>query len=71
MSKFIGSVFKRKNFNDSLALLFGAGIPGLWLLNHWYPLPSEAIGASIVVWTLVAQFYFRRAPASGDSSPGG
>lgn len=64
----MGTVFKRKTFNDSLALIFTVGIPGLWVLNHWYALPSEAIGASIVVWTLVAQHYYRKAAPNGGSS---
>lgn len=60
-------LFKRERFNDTLALLFSAGIPALWVLHHWYALPGEAIGASIAVWTLVAQHYFRKAgPTNGQ-----
>ena len=56
----LGNLFKRKGFNDTLALIFGVGIPGLWVLNHWYPMPSEAVGASIAGWTMIIVHYFRK-----------
>ena len=65
----MGKILKRQNFNDTLAILFGAGIPALWVLSHWYPLPPEAVGASIAVWTLVAQHYFRKAAPSNGTPP--
>lgn len=49
-----------KSWNDQLSLLLMVGIPALWAVNRWIPLPSEVNGALIVVWTLVAQFYFRK-----------
>lgn len=54
-----------KKFNDLLALLtIVAIIPGLWVaagLNA-LTLPGEIIGATIMGWTLVLQYYFRRKP---------
>lgn len=58
-----------KTWNDFLSLLLIVGIPGLWLIQRWLPVPSEAVGASITVWTMVAVFYFRKAPP--PSGPGG
>ena len=51
-----------KTWNDRLSLLLLAGIPLLWIVNRWVNIPREAVGATIAVWTLVAQFYFRKAP---------
>ena len=51
-----------KTWNDRLSLLLLVGIPGLWLVNRWLPIPAEATGAAIAVWTLVANFYFRKGP---------
>ena len=62
------SLFKRRTFNDTLALILLVGIPGLWVANKWLPIPAEATGATIVAWTLVIQFYFRRAPSDGTPS---
>ena len=36
------------------------GIPCLWILDYWVNIKAEALGATIAVWTLVAQFYFRK-----------
>lgn len=56
-----------KNFRDILAILVAVVIfPGIWigsglgLLN----LPGEIIGATIAIETLIANFYFRKKPAS-------
>ena len=49
-----------KQFADRLAFLLMFLIPGLWVVNHWLVLPGEVIGATIVAWTLVIQFYFRK-----------
>ena len=49
-----------QNWNDTLSLIIIVGIPLLWLTEKI--LPESAMGASIVVWTLVAQFYFRQRP---------
>lgn len=51
------------NFNNILALLIDVIIiPGLWFVNGLglIQLPEAVLGASIVVWTLIAQFYFRK-----------
>ena len=55
-------LFRRKTFNDTLALVLLVGLPGLWLANKWLPLPGEVTGATIAAFTLVIQFYFRRMP---------
>ena len=50
-----------KTFRDRLALVLVAGIPALWILaGTIVSLPEAALGATIAVWTLVAQFYFRK-----------
>lgn len=56
---------KTKNFNDVLALLLMVlVIPGLWVATglNYLDLPEVVLGATIPVWTLVAQYYYRRAP---------
>lgn len=60
-----------KTINDRLALLLLVVIPLLWVGHKWLNLPGEVIGASIMAWTLVLQYYFRKSPpASGtDSTP--
>ena len=55
-----------KTFNDRLAIVLLLGIPGLWLVNRWLPIPGEATGAAIAVWTLVANFYFRKSPPKDE-----
>ncbi len=62
-------IFKRNNFNDTLALLLGVVvIPGIWILTalKTVPVPDIVIGATITIETLIAQFYFRKAP---DTTP--
>ena len=50
-----------KRFNDRLAVILAAVIiPGLWIANTWLQMTGEIIGASIVAWTLVVQYYFRK-----------
>ena len=50
-----------KRFNDRLAIILAAVIiPGLWVANTWLQMTGEIIGASIVAWTLVVQYYFRK-----------
>ncbi len=51
-------------WNDWLALLILIGIPALWV---WGGLNEIVTGATISAFTLVVQFYFRRAP---DGTPG-
>ena len=56
-----------QNFNDRLALLITLLIPVLWLCQglNWVNLAPEVTGALIATWTLVIQYYFRKAPANG------
>lgn len=52
-----------KKFNDLLALITIAGIiPGLWIAQGigLISLPGEVIGATIMGWTLLLQYYFRK-----------
>ena len=49
-----------KTWNDRLSLLLLLGIPLLWVADRWVGLNAEARGATIPIWTLVAQFYFRK-----------
>jgi hypothetical protein len=59
-----------KTFNDRLAFVYTIVFAGLWILNHWYPLPGEVLGASIAIETLIAQYYFRKAaPESATTEP--
>ena len=52
-----------KTFNDRLALLLIVLIPLLWVASVIYkPLPEAVLGATILQWGLVIQYYFRRAP---------
>ena len=56
-----------QNFNDRLALLVLVLIPLLWVFQglSWVKLAPEVTGALIATWTLVIQYYFRRAPPNG------
>lgn len=54
-----------QTFNDRLGLVIMLGLPGLWVANHWYALPPEALGATIAMWVMVGQFFFRKAPPNG------
>jgi len=58
-------LFGRANFNDTLALVLVFGLPALWLASKWFPMPGAVVGATIAGWTLVVQFYFRKAPNGG------
>ena len=56
---------KKIKINDILAILvLVIIIPGLWVATGLgkITLPGEIIGATIVAWTLVLQYYFRRKP---------
>lgn len=56
-----------KNFRDLLAILLAVVVfPGLWLCQGKgiVNIPEGIIGATIAIETLVAQFYFRKAPGS-------
>lgn len=51
------------NINDLLALLtLVVIIPGLWVVQGLgvVNMPGEVIGATIMGWTLVLQYYFRK-----------
>jgi hypothetical protein len=51
------------NFRNILALLAFIGIiPALWILEGkgTINVGDTIIGATIAVWTLIAQFYFRK-----------
>ena len=52
-------------FNDRLAVILTMTILSVWIANRWLQIPSEVNGALIVVFTLVAQFYFRK-KSGGD-----
>jgi hypothetical protein len=57
-----------KKYNDVLATIIAAVVfPGLWVAHGggWINLPSEALGATVVLETLIVQFYFRKAPDNG------
>ena len=50
---------------EILALVGFLGvIPALWVLHGMgvIKLPGEVVGATISVWTLMGQFYFRKRP---------
>lgn len=52
-----------KNFNNLLALLVVIiVIPGLWVTQGLGKLamPGEVVGATIMAWGLIIQFYFRK-----------
>jgi len=59
MSKFIP-----QNFNDFLALILVFLIVALWLVQGCtnINLRDDVNGALVVLFTLVVQYYFRRAP---------
>lgn len=59
-----------KNVRDIIALvLLIVVIPGLWILDALgaLQLNGEVLGASIMAWGLVLQFYFRK-QSSGEAS---
>lgn len=55
------------NFNDGLALILVLLTALLWGLDalHYLELHEAVRGALIVTWTLVVQFYFRKAKGNG------
>jgi hypothetical protein len=50
-----------KTFNDRLALVSVLTIVSLWIAQRWIQLPDAVIGATILQFGLVMQFYFRKA----------
>ena len=61
-------LFRRKTFNDTLALLLVALIVGLWVLDTTtrYDVSLAVLGASIGLIERVVTFYFRKAPSNGE-----
>ncbi len=57
-----------KKFNDRLAIVFLLLIVGLWVGNKWLGMSGEIIGATISVFTMVAQYYFRK-KENGEVKP--
>jgi hypothetical protein len=54
---------KIRNFRDVLAILIGVVVfPGLWALQgiSYLNMPEGVIGATIVLETLIGQFYYRK-----------
>jgi branched-subunit amino acid transport protein len=60
--------FIPQNFNDLLSLVGLAIITALWILHgkQVVSLDDVIIGATIVTWTLLFNFYFRRAPKNNS-----
>lgn len=61
-----------KNFNDVLALLLAVIVfPAIWILTSLkvFAVPDIVIGATITIETLIAQYYFRRAPPNDKTTP--
>jgi len=55
--------FTPQTFNDLLALiLMVVVVPGLWVAIglKCLEIPDVLTGATIPVWTLIAQYYFRK-----------
>ncbi len=61
-----------KNWNDTMALLLIIIIPALWILNGKGTIEiSESVsGALIVTWSMIVQYYFRRAPPKDGQGDG-
>lgn len=59
--------WRPQNFNDFLALILIVLIVGLWVMQGLttVALREDVNGALVVLFTLVVQFYFRRAPPNG------
>jgi len=67
-----------KRFNDQIGLIFVFLIVGLWVTepmikSYWgVGLPESVTGATVVIITLIAQYYFRRKdPENGNNQNGG
>lgn len=62
-----------KNFRDVLALLLGVIVfPGIWIGQGlgYLVLPGEVLGVTIVLETLIGQFFFRKAQAKESQTNG-
>ena len=63
---------KRVRSNDIIALiLLLLIIPGIWVAQGLKALvlPGEIIGATIAGWTIILQYYFRKARGEKPESP--
>ena len=57
--------FRPQTFNDFLAVILIVGLAVIWGLqaaNLMPNLDSTVNGALIATWTLIVQYYFRKAP---------
>jgi hypothetical protein len=63
-------LFKRRTFNDSLALVLVVLLVGLWVLDSItvYKVSLAILGASIGLMERVVSFYFRKQPPSEPSA---
>jgi hypothetical protein len=63
--------FLPNNFNDFLALILILLISALWIFQgeKAISLRDDVNGALVVIFTLVVQYYFRRAPTAAITSP--
>lgn len=60
-----------KTWNDQLSLFIILGIPGLWVFDATIGnLNEQVIGATILAWGLVVQFYYRQRPPDPPPPPG-
>ncbi len=60
-----------KTWNDRLSLVLIVLIVAVWIGDCFLPvrLSEAVIGATIVVFTLVAQFYFRKKEDETNTAP--
>ncbi len=58
-----------KKFNDLFAIMLTSLIVALWVVagTNLIEIPPEVLGSTIAVFTLVAQFYFRKSPPGQNS----
>ena len=63
--------FKRKTFNDTLALVVLVLYVGLWVADALtkVDVPDIVTGATITHLTMVVTFYFRKQPPNGAAGP--
>jgi hypothetical protein len=54
------------NWNDILAPFMLLGLPLLWVFAS---LPEIVLGATIAGWTLVVQYFWRKAPPGMETEP--
>jgi hypothetical protein len=56
-----------QNFNDTLCLVLIILTVALWIMTGQgiVTLPESVVGATIVTWTLLVQYYFRKKSNEG------